>query len=51
MEQNNLYSAAHIVLAKAYRYHWSCEKVALALSALGFTDKQITRLMETGVLQ
>jgi len=51
MEQNRLYSAAHIVLAKAYRYHWSCEKVALELSALGFSDEQITRLMETGALK
>ena len=45
------YAAAHIVLAKAYRRGWSCEKVHTSLIALGFTDKQITRLMEAGVLK
>jgi hypothetical protein len=45
------YAAAHIVLAKAYRYGWSCEKVALELEALGFSEKQVTRLMNTGALK
>jgi hypothetical protein len=48
---NANYCAAHIVIAKAYRYGWSCEQVALALEALGFSEKQVTRLMEQGVLK
>jgi hypothetical protein len=44
------YAAAHIVIAKAYRYHWSCEKVAAELHALGFTNERISKLMNTGAI-
>lgn len=44
------YAAAHIVIAKAYRYGWSCEKVHTELLALGFPNERISKLMNGGSL-
>jgi len=41
------YAAAYQVIADAHRNGWTCERVASELQALGFTDRQIAKVMNT----
>jgi hypothetical protein len=44
------YAAAYQVISDAYRYDWSCEKVANELHAIGFSNERISKLMNGGSL-